>query len=254
MNRFRILGITGLIGALAATNAASAQSSCNNSASSRIASVTVCVDGKQFGNFAVKSDGKIGSIDPTTVLLGGGSSFTLSALFNADPFVNFTFGAIVGVPGSFNFDIYLNTPVIGGPYNVATSTLMSSLSATVPPVAAGSASISQGSYPTYLSGFGDATNLGVDFGTGTCTLSSTSSTTCINGGTANMFAAFSPALLTAHLSFTQTNTGVAVSTSNFSGSVEILATTVPEPSTVILLAAGLFVVGAAAARKRSMNI
>lgn len=244
----------GVLGTLGAVDTVHAQSACGNNPNSRVASVTVCVGGKSFGNFAAVANGKLASLAPTTIDLGGGSSFTVSALFNSDPFVQFSFGSAVFLPGAFAFDVYFNTPVVGGPYNYATSRLKSTLSALVPVTAAGSAGLSLGATPAYLVGLADATNLGVDFGTSPCSLSTTTSTTCVNGGTSNTFAAFSPSMLTAHLSYTQTNVGVAESSSLWDGQVEILATTVPEPSSVILLAAGLLVVGATAWRKRSFTM
>lgn len=235
---------------------ASAQNACSNPSvgvTSKVPSILVCAKGSPFSTPAVVVDGKLGLLRNTTIDLGNGGSFFIGASFDADPFVNFTFGSILpGTFGAVSFDVYFSTPVVGGPYNYAASQFASSIALSNPAGASGSSvSITPGSYPYYLSGFADATNLGVDAGSAACTLNTVSTLTCPPGGATSMFAPISPTLLTAHLSYTHLTTGPGTGTASWTGGVELtsVTTTVPEPSSIMLFAMGVVMIGATRARR-----
>lgn len=232
-----------------------AQSPCSGAGVGTTPGVLVCVGGRPMTIPAASFKGKLGILPTTTVDLGGGASFYVSANFNSDPFSIFTFGSII--PGGFgpiSFDAYFTTPVIGGPYNFAHSYYTSAL-ALANAIGAGpaSASITAGTFPTYLSGTTNLGSLGVDVGAGACTVTVPSAINCTPGNATNTLAPFSPTFLTAHLSYTHSTTGTGASSSvAFVGGVDLLAvtTTVPEPATVMMMSVGLLLVGGVARRRR----
>ncbi|MGV3708819.1 MAG: PEP-CTERM sorting domain-containing protein [Gemmatimonas sp.] len=258
MNRqTRIACAVGIVAALSGFVPASAQIRCGNEeqigVNAESPSVTVCANGNRYDIEGVLQDGKLGLLRPTKIDLGNGASFNLDAAFDADPFIAFTFASILPAGfGPLSFDVYFSTPVVGGPYNYAMSNYTSAIAGTIPVGAAGgTGSISAGTNPFYLSGLGNATNLGVDVGTATCSVTMTAVVNCPPGNAANSFAPFSPSTLTAHLSYTHSHTGVGSSSANFMGRVDLLSTTVPEPSTLVLMCISIVLVGAAARRRAS---
>lgn len=235
---------------------ARAQNACSRVGAGAVPGVTVCVNGTAVDIPAASFKGKVGLLPTTTFDLGGGASFYVGANFNSDPSSIFTFGSVI--PGGFgpvSFDAYFTTPVIGGPYNFAHSFYTAALALTSA-VGAGSSTgtISNGSYPTYLSGFTNLGSLGVDVGTGPCTVATPSAVNCTPGDQTNALAPFSPTFLTAHLSYTQSTTGTgATSSVGFVGGVEILdiTTVTPEPATIVMLSVGLLLLGALGRQKRN---
>lgn len=232
-----------------------AQNACSRVGAGVTPGVAVCVNGQAISIPAVSFKGKVGLLPTTTFDLGGGASFYVGANFNSDPFSIFTFGSIIpGGFGSLSFDAYFTTPVIGGPYNFAHSFYTSSLALTSA-VGAGpsSGTISNGTYPTYLSGFTNLGSLGVDVGTGACTLSVPSAINCPPGDQTNTLAPITPTFLTAHLSYTHSTTGTGASSSvAFVGGVEIsdVTTVTPEPATIVMMSFGLLVLGGIGRQKR----
>lgn len=219
--------------------------------------VNVCVNGSLFPILGVVQRGNLAFLPTTIVNLGNGASFNVSASFDGDPFSNFTFGSVLPAGfGPLNFDVYFTTAVVPGAYTTATSSgtlgvTATSASNTAP---ATTGIVSQGTYPSYISGYGDATNLGVDTGMGTCSITTTTSasTSCNPPGAANTFAPISPAFLTAYLSYSHNTTGSGSSTVGWTGGVTLneAVTTTPEPATVALMASGLVAVAGAARLRR----
>lgn len=241
---------------LAFTVPVRAQTPCSTTGIGAPAGVIVCVNGRSINIPDVSFKGKLGLLPTTTFDLGNGASFYVGANFNSDPFSLFTFGSIIPAGfGSVSFDAYFTTPVIGGPYNFAHSYYTSALALTSA-VGAGpsSGTISNGTYPTYLSGLGNVTSLGVDVGSGPCTVSVPSAINCTPGDMTNTLVPFSPTFLTAHLSYTHNTTGTgATSSVGFVGGVEILdvTTIAPEPATVMFMSVGLLLIGGVARKKRN---
>lgn len=234
-----------------------AQNACSRVGAGVSPGVAVCVDGKAIDVPGVTFDGKIGLLPTTTFDLGSGASFYIGANFNSDPFSIFTFGSII--PGGFgpiSFDVFFTTPVIGGPYNSAHSFYTAALALTSA-VGAGpsSGTISNGTYPKYLSGYTNLGSLGVDVGTGPCTVTTPSAVNCTPGNQTNTLAPFSPTFLTAHLSYTHSTTGTgATSSVGFVGGVEILdvTTVTPEPTTIAMMSVGLLLLGGVMREKRKL--
>ena len=258
--------IIGAIALLAPVAAHAGTPSCNNSAPNPFGDFTprnspavlICAGGSLFTFTAFNTEGKLRFLPSTTLKLAGNASITLSATFNSDPFVSFTFGSVL--PSGFGplaFDALFVTPVVGGPYNNAKS--VGTLGLTESGVGATTGTVSQGSLPNYITGFADATNLNVGTGTGTCTVSTppaNNSTTCNPPGASNNFAPISPSNLSARLSYMQNATGVeAISTASWTGTVSLnaVSTTAPEPTTIALMFVGLAIVGGAGYR-RNRNV
>jgi hypothetical protein len=210
-------------------------------------SVVVCANGHAY-RLPALTMGAVAQSRPMRVDLGRGASFTFSAAFDSDPFSSFTFGSIL--PGGFgplSFDAFFTTPVVPGAYTTATS------SGTLDITTTGSQTtgiVTAGTYPFYISGLGDMTNLGVDTGTGACSVSTPptpNSGSCDPAGASSTFAAISPSFLTAHLSYTHNTIGAGSSTVSWTGSVVLDVapppTTVPEPASVTLVLGGLLLLG-----------
>ncbi|MBV9881285.1 MAG: PEP-CTERM sorting domain-containing protein [Gemmatirosa sp.] len=216
--------------------------------------VLVCANGKPYALSNIIVRGKLAILPTTVIDLGGGASFTVSADFNSDPFSSFTFGSII--PNGFGpvtFDAYFSTPVAPGSYNNASSSGTLGITTTGPNGSDGQ--VSAGTYPFYIEGLADATNLGVDTGSGTCdvlTPPSPNSGSCNPPGASNTFAPISPALLTAHLSYTHNTLVSGSSAVGWTGSVQLNASTVPEPATLGLVVAGVLMIGGVGYR-RSRN-
>lgn len=215
--------------------------------------VQVCVNGELYSFTAFRQVGKLLVMPTQTVNLAPGALFTVGASYDPDPSVVFTFGSVLPAGfGPLTFDAYFTTPVVGGPYNTASSSGTLGVTATGV-LGAATGQVTNGTYPTYISGYADLMNLGVDTGTGTCTVStppSPNSTSCNPPGATNTIAPISPTFLTARLSYTHETLGVGASSASFTGAVDLTASAVPEPATIGLLAAGLLVIGGAAARRR----
>jgi hypothetical protein len=179
----------------------------------------------------------------------GGARLTFRALYDGDPFITFGATTTNAIAGPVTYAFLFGTPITPGFYNTATST--GGLSVTAG--AAGSATVSTGLYPTYISGYGTngltPTNLGVDLGTTPCSAIGTpggTTTTCNYGTTSNTFAPTFYDNLEALLTYTQTD---ARSVASWSGGVTLNATPVPEPATFALLALGFACTGLFAVRR-----
>lgn len=207
-------------------------------------SVDVCVNGQYFSFTQFLTRGKEVLLPTQLVNLGNGASFTISATFNADPFAIFAFGSVL--PGGFgpvSFDAWFTTPVVGGPYDAASSSGTLGVTATDASGGVTTGSASAGTYPAYISGWAPypGTNLGVDIGSGVCSVGtppSPNSLSCDPAPASNTFAPISPAFLTAYLSYTHTTVGAGASSVGWTGAVELTATAVPEPATLGLMLAG----------------
>ncbi len=214
----------------------------------RVPTVTVCANGKVYEIPNVKVDGNLGFLQKTTIDLGGGASFTVSANFDSDPSSLFSFGSTI--PGGFgvvNFDAYFTTPVVGGPYNFAHSYYTADLTLIgVVGVSAPSAFYAVGTFPTYVSGYTELGPLGVDVGSATCSLSVPSTISCPPGDKTNTVSPITPTTLTARLSYSQGTNGTgAISTANFQGGVELtnVTTVTPEPTAIAMMSVGLLLLG-----------
>lgn len=191
----------------------------------------------------ITGTGKVRTLTFSEVI--DGSQISVQAVFDADPFVNFVVGVVNGSGVTQSYAFSFTTPVIGGPYNLATSS--GGVTVTL-----GGGSSSQASlhpaFSNYIRGFvnGLSTNLGVDIGTAQCT--TVGSTTCTQPAGAATFGPLTPADLTGQLAFQLTGDQ---SVAGWTGRVEIAASVVPEPATVTLLAAGVVLTGALAARRRT---
>lgn len=189
-------------------------------------------------------------IGPGTGLPGGVSLGTaallqsLTATLNPDPFVSFGFSTQNILAGPLTYDVFFGLPIVPDLYGEARSEVEVAM---VPGV--GASSVSNGLYPTYISGYSNAfaTNHGVDLGTGVCTAGVNSP--CDYGTTSNTFPPTLYADLGARLSYTQEGQlGVA----SWAGRVDLLTTAVPEPTTVALMLSGVLVIaGARVTRRRS---
>ena len=223
----------------------------NPFAATKLPAVSVCANGVLFTFLTFSGTGKPYTLATQTRQLVGGGSFTLSAIYNNDPFVSFTFSSTV-LPtfGVVNFDVYFTTPVVGGGYTNASSA--GTLDVTADGRSA-SALVNTGAYPSYISGYADATNLNVNTGSGPCSAATTGSATtattaCNPPGASTSFAPISPGALSSRLSYAQ-SAGSGSSTASWTGIVSLTSTTVPEPATVTLICAGLLAIGAVRFRR-----
>ena len=226
----------------------------NPLAATKVPAVAVCANGLLFRFSAFSGTGKPYTLAPHTQQFLGQGSFTLSAIYNNDPFVSFTFSSTV-LPafGVVNFDVYFATPVVGGGYTNASSA--GTLNVTANGTDA-SALVNNGAYPSYISGYADAANLNVNTGSGPCSAATTGSATtattaCNPPGANTTVAPISPAVLSSRLSYAQ-SAGSGSSTASWTGIVSLTSTTVPEPATVTLIFAGFLAIGAVRFR-RSRN-
>ena len=223
----------------------------NPFAFTNVPAIGVCVNNVLFTLKEFTGTGKPYTMSSATRSFNTGGTFTLSAIFNNDPFVSFTFSSVV-LPrfGVVTFDVWFNTPVVGGPYNRASSA--ATLNVTADGTNA-SALVNNGAYPSYISGYGDATNLNVNTGSGPCSAATagaatTATTTCTPPGASASFAPISPSVLTSRLSYTQ-SAGNGQSTAAWTGIVSLTSTTVPEPATLSLIVAGFLAIGAVRFRR-----
>ena len=223
----------------------------NPFAATTVPAISVCVNNQLHVFTGFSGTGKPYSLASVTRPLGTGASFTLSAIYNNDPFVSFTFSSTL-VPGFgvVNFDVYLTTPVVGGGYTNASSA--GTLSVTANGLNA-NALVTNGAYASYISGYANATNLNVNTGSGPCSAATTgaattATTACNLPGASSSFAPISPSLLSSRLSYAQ-SAGSGSSTASWTGIVNLTSTTVPEPATLSLLFVGFLAVGAVRFRR-----
>lgn len=201
------------------------------------------------------TDGKLSSL--TAFFTTGLATGTISVSMNADPFVNFSVATTTLGAGPTFFQLTFGTFVVPTQYDAATSSLSGSLTNGV-----GTATVTNAGATPFLVGNGTLAglpalpnvpgNLGVDVGSGPCTVGpAAGSTTCpsVPANAANSFAPTTFDGLRATLTYNQSG---QLSQASFTGRVDIFpATTVPEPGTVALLATGLaLVAGVGAARRK----
>jgi len=223
----------------------------NPFASTKVPGISVCVNNELFMLTEFTGTGKPYRMDTATRNFLTGGSFTLSAIYNNDPFVSFTFSSVVlKTFGIVNFDVWFSTPVVGGGYTNASSA--GTLNVTADGLNA-NGFVNNGGYPSYISGYADATNLNVNTGSGVCSAATagaatTATTACNPPGASSSFAPISPSVLSSRLSYVQ-SAGSGVSTASWTGIVSLTSTTVPEPATVTLIVAGLFAIGAVRLRR-----
>lgn len=249
-----MIAATMLMPAAARAGAPTCSSGVNPFASTKVPAISVCVNKQLFTFLTFTGTGKPYTLATTTRDLGIGGSFTLSAIFNNDPFVSFTFSSVV-LPsfGVVSFDMYFNSPVVGGGYTNASSA--GTLSVTADGVRA-SGLVVNGAYPSFISGYGDAANLNVNTGTGPCSATTTGSavtgtTACDPPGANSTFAPMSPAVLSSRLNYNH-SAGGGSSTATWTGIVNLTntTTTVPEPATVTLIIAGFLAIGTVRIRRK----
>ena len=215
----------------------------------KVPTVSICINGQFFQSFAFAGIGKPFTLPSTTFQVPGFGSLTIASIINTDPFVSFSFGTtILGGTGPVNIDAFYSSPIVGGPYNNATSSGTFSLSATG---ANTTGSVTLGLQPAYILGYGDATNLGVNTGTAPCSVSSPNTASCNPPGASNNFAPFSPTTLSGRLNYTQTTTGVGSSSASWTANISLNTRTVtPEPAVFGLVLGGLLLVGATRFRRK----
>ena len=222
-------------------------------ASSPINIVSVCANGQLFQFTGFIGNGKPFTLPTTTINLGNGASFTVSAAINADPFSSFTFGSIIPTGfGPFTFDAFFTTLLAPGSYNFASS--IGTLGITTSGAAA-TGSVTNDGQPFYITGYGGTTNLGVSTGAGACTATTPpnpNAASCNPSGATKTFAPIGPSTLTARLNYTQNTTGAGgLSSVAFTGSVNLGNTAiVPEPATFGLVFGGMLLIGGASYRRK----
>jgi hypothetical protein len=175
------------------------------------------------------------------------ASGDVNAVYNTDPFI--TFGATTTnlVPGATTFGFLFGTPIVPGFYSSASST--GGVTVTNGPT--GVTTVDNGLLPVYITGLGTLglaqTDLGVGLGTAPCVAGPGAvSNTCNQGTTANSFAPAFFDNLEAVLSYSQDN---LASVASWSGRIDLNAAAVPEPTSLMLLGAGLLA-GAGFLRRR----
>lgn len=179
-------------------------------------------------------------------LLIGNALVSFSAFFNSDPYIDFTLSTTNIGSEPNQFATLIGTPIVPGQYGSAT--LGATLDFTTTAVA-GMLRPSPES-PTFITGYGTlgsvATDLGVGLGT-SCAAAALSTTSCALTPKSVTFGATQYDNLEAVLAYVQEGVG---STVTISGRLEIFPgttpprTTVPEPGTYALVAAGLVALGA----------
>lgn len=173
----------------------------------------------------------------------------VSGTLNGDPFVNFGATTTNVGPGAITYAFLFGMPIVPAMYSSARS----SVGVSVTSGANGSGSVMPGSiYPTFVSGYGTlgaaATNLGVDLGTAPCTVTGAGAThTCDYGMASNTFAPTTYDNLEALLTYSQAD---MTSVSSWSGAVTLSVSTVPEPTSMALLATGLVAMIGSSVRRR----
>lgn len=237
------------------------QSGCGLSVAQLIGpTVAVCVNHTDLYTFRVLEDGPISSLSFGTQSLGDGASFSVSAQMDRDPFAHFQFVSVLPSGfGPISYDAWFTTGVAPVPYGAASSFgfafVSSSGSAAGGPGAGGV--VSQGTYPSYISGSTDLGSLGVDLGTDVCQVAVTpyqNTSFCNHGTTHSAFGSVIPTVLTARLSYTHATQGTGSSTVTWRGGVDLYSTTVPEPATFWLLVAGALVLVGVRARAQSVSL
>jgi hypothetical protein len=185
---------------------------------------------------------------PVKICLLSLSLLTVPAVSHA-AFITFGTTTTNLTQGPVLFSFTFSTPIAPDLYSAATAT--ASLTVTSAPNS--TATVTLGSYSSYVSGIGTLslvpTNLGVDLGTTTCTSTNAVPTICNFGFTQNTFA---PTLfdgMEALLTFTQTGlTSVAAWTGRID--IETDVATAPEPASMLLVGIGLAGAGVRRWRQR----
>jgi hypothetical protein len=199
--------------------------------------------------------GKVWSLDANVTVAA--AELHVFGTFNADPFV--TIGATSTNPlaGPVTYSFVFGTPIVPDFYNTASSTGGVSLTNGV----SGQAMVTtSGIAPAYISGYAtngaDVDNLGVDLGTAPCVANGLPfmvTQTCPQGTTTNTFPPTFYNNLLALLTYDQTD---VASTASWSGAVTLTAapptSSVPEPSTLLLVAGGLAAAGGVAVTRRPL--
>jgi hypothetical protein len=195
----------------------------------------------------LRSAGKVHTLS-ATFLVGGVASGRVDATYDEDPFINFGIVTTNIGAGPTDYMFTFGTPIVGGLYTNAISSLAGTLTA-----GTGTGTLTNASGPIpFLRGVGTvggvrvplpapgAGNLGVDVGVATCATTSTVNCPASPAAGANTFAPRFYDDLEATVTYRQ---GGVLSQASFTGRVEIFTSTVPEPATVSLLATGVVVLG-----------
>jgi hypothetical protein len=198
----------------------------------------------------VSPTGTPGINQTTTVLNIGGGEISISAMWDADPFITFGVTTTNLTAGPVTYSFLFGTPIVPGMYSYAQSSLGGSVTSGV----TGTSTVGISAvYPTFLSGYGTVgsvpTNLNVDNGNTPCTATNGTST-CNFSSVSNSFAPTFYDNLEALLTYTQTDVQSVVSFTGRIDLLEVAPTVVPEPSAFLLMAAGLGALGVVVRRAR----
>lgn len=194
----------------------------------------------------LRGAGKVHTLS-ATFFLAGVSSGTINATYDEDPFINVALASTNIGAGPTDYTFFFSTPIVGGVYTNAISSLSGSLTAGA---TEGTLTNQPGPIP-FLRGYGTnngaPTGLGVDIGVATCATTTSVNCPAAPAAGANAFAPTFYNDLEAELSYRQ---GGAGSQAAFTGRVEIFTSTVPEPATLALFATGAVVLGAGTLARR----
>lgn len=202
----------------------------------------------------LRGAGKVHTLS-ATFLVGGVASGRVDATYDEDPYINFGIVTTNIVAGPTDYTFIFSTPIVPGVYTDAISSLAGTLTAgtgtgtltNVPgpiPFLRGDGTVGGVRVPLPAPGTG---NLGVDVGVASCTTTSTVNCPPSPATGASTFAPRFYDDLEATVTYRQ---GGVLSQASFTGRVELLNTTVPEPGTLTLLATGALALGVGGLARR----
>jgi hypothetical protein len=249
----RFFGVLAFVAVVAPGIAAAGSATCGAGLTSGANIVTrpddplkalVFVEGLCFDlTSSIAREGKLSVLPPTTIETQFGT-IRVNATFNSDPFITFGTTTTNAVPGPVTYEFLFATPIVPGFYNTATSTG----GVTVTNGASGTSTVNINPGAPYIlpSGSLGAVNtlLGVNLGDTPCTAGpgapSTVTQVCNQGSRQHTSAPAFYDNLEVVLSYTQSD---ASSVASWSGAVT-LTNTVPEPTSMVLVAVGIVAVAA----------